>query len=118
MLDIKFVRENPDLIKEAVHNKGIKFDVDELLAVDERRRHVLQELETKRAKQNAGSRGWPKAPTELEELKKLKEEIKVLEEEMGRVEREFNELMLWVPQVPDSSVPEGKTVAVNIEIRK
>ncbi|MBI2669989.1 MAG: serine--tRNA ligase [Candidatus Yanofskybacteria bacterium] len=118
MLDIKFIRENPNLIKEAARKKGVKFDVDQLLAVDERRRHVLQELENTRAKQNAGSRGGPKAPAELEELKKLKEEIKVLEEEMGRVEQEFNELMLWVPQVPDSSVPEGKTDTDNVEIRK
>ena len=118
MLDIKFIRENPELIKEAARKKGVKFSVDELLAVDERRRHVLQELETKRAKQNAGSRGGPKAPTELEELKKLKEEIKILEEEMGRVEREFNDLMPWVPQVPDLSVPEGKTDTDNVEIRR
>lgn len=117
MLDIKFIRENPELIKEAARKKGVNFNVDALLAVDERRRHVLQELEAKRAKQNAGSRGGPKAPTELEELKKLKEEIKILEEEMERVEREFSELMLQVPQVPDSSVPEGKTDADNVEVR-
>lgn len=118
MLDIKFIRDNPDLIKDAARKKGISFDLEKLLAVDERRRHVLQELETKRAKQNTGSRGGPKAPTELEELKKLKEKIKVLEEEMGHVEQEFNELMLWVPQVPDPSVPEGKTDADNVEVRR
>lgn len=118
MLDIKFIRDNPNLIKDAARKKGVNFDVEKLLAVDERRRHVIKELEDKRAKQNAGSRGGPKAPTELKELKKLKEEIKVLEEEISHVEREFNELMLWVPQVPDSSVPEGKTDADNIEVRR
>ena len=117
MLDIKFIRDNPELIKDAVRKKGVKFDVDQLLVVDERRRHVLQELEAKRAKQNVGSRGGPKAPTELETLKKLKEEIKIIEEEIGHVQKEFDELMLQAPQVPDSSVPDGKTDAENVEIR-
>ncbi len=118
MLDIKFIRENPELVKEAARKKGVSVDVDALLAVDERRRHVLKELEEKRAKQNASSKGGPKAPTELEGLKKLKEEIKVLEEEIGRVEGEFDGLMLLMPQVPDSSVPEGRGDADNVEIRK
>jgi seryl-tRNA synthetase len=118
MLDIKFVRENPEVIKEAARKKGFSVDVDALLAVDERRRHVLKELEEKRAKQNAGSRGGPKAPTELEALKKLKEEIRVLEEEIKSAQKEFDALMLLVPQVPDPSVPEGRGDADNVEIRK
>jgi len=117
MLDIKFIRENPDLIKEAIRKKGVKFDVEKLLAVDERRRRVIQELETKRAEQNMGSKGGPKEPDEIEKLKKLKEEIKILEEEMKHVEQEFDGLMLQVPQVPDPSVPEGKTDVDNVEIR-
>lgn len=108
MLDIKFIRENPDLIKEAARNKGVKFDVDQLLAVDERRRHVLQELEAKRAKQNAGSKGGPKASTEIEELKKLKEEIKILEEEIKHVEVDFDELMSKLPNIPSDDTPIGK----------
>ncbi len=118
MLDIKFIRENPELIKEAARKKGISVDVDVFLAVDERRRHILRELEEKRAKQNALSKGGPKAPTELEGLKKLKEEIKVLEEEIRGVQKEFDDLMLLIPQVPDSSVPEGRGDADNVEIRK
>ena len=116
MLDIKFVRENPDLIKEAVHNKGIKFDVDQLLAVDERRRHVLQELEAKRAKQNAGSKGGPKSSTEIEQLKKLKEEIKILEKEIKNVEEEFEELMVRVPNVSSPDTPIGESERDNVEI--
>ncbi len=118
MLDIKFIRENSEAVKEAARKKGVNVDVDALLAVDERRRHVLKELEEKRAKQNAQSKGGPKAPTELESLKKLKEEIKILEEEIRRVEDEFNGLMLLMPQVPDLSVPEGRGDADNVEIRK
>ncbi len=118
MLDIKFIRENPELIKEAARNKGVKVDVDALLAVDERRRHVLQELEEKRAKQNALSKGGPKAPTELEILKKLKEEIKVLEEEIRRVQEEFEALMLQMPNVPSEDTPVGKDESANKVLRK
>ena len=118
MLDIKFIRDNPELIKEATRKKGVKFDVDELLAVDERRRHVLQELEAKRAKQNAGSRGGPKAPTELEKLKKLKEGIKILEEEIGHVQKEFDELMLQVPNIPSNDTPVGTDASSNVVIKE
>lgn len=117
MLDIKFIRQNPDVVKEAARKKGVMVDIDRLLAVDERRRQTLRELEQKRAEQNKGSVGGPKPPTELEKLKKLKEEIRVLEEENGHVQKEFDELMLQVPQVPDASVPEGKSDADNKEIR-
>lgn len=118
MLDIKFIRENPDLIKDAVCKKGVKFDVDQLLAVDKRRKHVLQELEAKRAKQNAGSRGGPKAPTELEVLKKLKEEIKILEEEIKHIEKEFDELMLQVPNIPSDDTPVGADASSNVVVKE
>ena len=117
MLDIKFIRQNPELVKEAAQKKGVKVDIDQLLAVNERRRHVLQELEQKRSEQNKGSAGGPKSPVELEKLKKLKEEIKILEDGMGHIEKEFEEIMLQVPQVPDVSVPEGRSDADNKEIK-
>lgn len=117
MLDIKFIRENPDKVKEGARKKGVDIDIDNLLALDKRRRHVLQELELKRADQNKGSKGGPKGPQELGELKKLKEEIKVLEGELKGVKEEFDNLMLLVPQVPDESVPEGKSDEDNVEIR-
>jgi len=118
MLDIKFIRDNPELIREAARKKGVKFDVDQLLAVDERRRHVLQELEGKRARQNAGSRGGPKAPTEIEGLKKLKEEIKILEEEIKHVEEEFNDLIFKLPNIPSEDTPVGKDESENKVLRE
>ena len=118
MVDIKLIRKNPDLIRETVKNKKVDFDVDKLLAADERRRHVIQELETKRAEQNAGSRGGPKPPAEIEKLKKLKEEIKILENELGRVEEEFDQLMLQVPNVPSEDTPVGKSENDNKVLRE
>ncbi|MDP3953834.1 MAG: serine--tRNA ligase [bacterium] len=117
MLDIKFIRENQDLVKEAIRKKGVKFELDELIAVDERRRHVLKEMEDKRAEQNKKSETKP-GPEEIAKLKGLKEEIKILEEENKHVQEDFERLMLMVPQVPDPSVPEGKDDSDNVEIRK
>src|SRR3990167_5431687 len=108
MLDIKFIRQNQDLVKEAAQKKGVKVDIDQLLAVDERRRHVLQELEQKRSEQNKGSAGGPKTPVELENLKKLKEEVKILEEGIGHIEKEFEEIMLQVPNIPSQDTPRSK----------
>jgi seryl-tRNA synthetase len=118
MLDIKFIRENPEIIKEAARKKGVSVDIDKLLDLDEKRRRLLKELEERRAKQNALSKEGPKAPAELESLRKLKEEIKALEKEAGEVQKEFDDLMLLVPQVPDPSVPEGRSDADNVEIRR
>ncbi len=117
MLDIKFVRQNPEIVKEAARKKGVNVDIDQLLALDERRRHILAELEQKRAEQNKKS-GEKPSQDEIEGLKKLKEEIKILEEEIKHVQTEFGELMLLAPQVPDPSVPEGKDDSTNQEIRR
>jgi len=116
MLDIKFIRQNPNTIKEAARKKGVNIDVDKLIEIDERRRHLILELETARAEQNQKSKG-PKQPSEIEELKKLKEKIKIIEEETKKIELQFNEMMLSVPQVPDPSVPEGSSDKNNQPIR-
>ncbi len=116
MLDIKFIRQNPELIKEAARKKHIDFDVEKLLAVDKRRRELLESSEALKADQNKRSKG-PQSPVDLEQLKSLKEKIKVLESELAVVEKEFDELMLFVPNVPDPTVPEGKSDADNKEFK-
>lgn len=116
MLDIKFIRQNPELIKEAATKKRIDFDIDRLIAADARRRELLESSETLKAEQNKRSKG-PQSPKDLEELKAIKEKIRVLETELETVQKTFNELMLLVPNVPDGSVPEGKSDAENKEIK-
>jgi seryl-tRNA synthetase len=110
MLDIKFIRENPNLIKQAAQKKHIDFNIDELLEVDEKRRDLIQKSEEIRAKQ--------KKTSDREEAGKLKAEFKNLEGELTEIENKWKELMLMVPNVPDPSVPEGKSDADNVEIRK
>lgn len=122
MLDIKFIRENPDIVKEAVRKKFIDLDVDELLSTDEKRRTLLQDVEEMRARQKQVSDTIPSASEDekqklVESLKPLKEEIATKEEELRSVMDTWRTLMLAVPNVPDISVPEGKDDGDNKELR-
>jgi seryl-tRNA synthetase len=122
MLDIKFIRENPDLIQEAARKKHVDFDVKELLALDGRHREILNLVEGLRAEQNKLSESLPAKKAEEREalvlqLRQLKEHIKEKEEELRHAAGHFAEAMLRVPNVPDVSVPEGVSDADNQEIR-
>jgi seryl-tRNA synthetase len=123
MLDIKFIRENPDLVREATRKKRSKFDVNELLDIDGKRRAILIELEDLRAKQNKSSEGVARAGSDAERqalIEKLREEKAVLtakEEEFTKVDEKWQALMLLVPNIPDPSVPDGETDADNVETR-
>lgn len=118
MLDIKFIRQNAELVKKAAKHKGASVDIDKLLAVDEKKRRITQELEQKRAEQNKGSMGGPKSPEEIEKLKKLKEEIKHLEEERRGWRGEFDKLMAWVPNIPSTDTPIGSDEKSSGEVFK
>lgn len=122
MLDIKFIRENKDIIKEAARKKHVKFDVDELLKKDESRRELLQAVEELRSKQNDVSRrindvSEPERPFVIKEMQGVKEELKTKEESLKNIMKDWQTLMLQVPNIPDMSVPEGASDAENKEIR-
>ncbi|PJC69968.1 MAG: serine--tRNA ligase [Candidatus Tagabacteria bacterium CG_4_8_14_3_um_filter_41_8] len=124
MLDIKFIRENPDLIKEAARKKHIDFDVEKLLQIDEEKRKILAEAEDLRAKQNTASEQMPQIKEDSErqklitEMKAVKEELSAKEVRLKAVVKEWESLMFDVPNVPDPSVPEGNSDLDNREIRK
>lgn len=123
MLDIKFIRENKDLVAQAAKKKKIDFDVAKLLGVDERRRTLLSKVEEKRSEQNAANLEIVKAAGHerggiLERMKFVKEELSKLEEEFKGVMQEWQLLMLQVPNIPDISVPEGESDADNKEVKK
>ena len=122
MLDIKFIRENPDLVREAARKKRIDFKVEELVAADQKRIEQLSVVEGLRAEQNAVSEKIPNAsPEERQELiaqmSILKEDLKKKEENLKVVMTDWQKLMLAVPNVPDISVPEGDSDADNREER-
>src|SRR3989338_5091154 len=116
MLDIKFIRQNQNIVREAIKNKNIDLDLDKLLAADERRRHLLVESESMKAEQNRRSKG-PQSPVDLEELKALKEKIKLIENELSCIEEEFEQLMYMVPNIPSEDTPIGKDESENKVLR-
>lgn len=123
MLDIKFIRENKDLIALGAQKKQIKFDVEELLAADTKRRELMQSMEAKKAEQNSYNEKITNAAT-AEERTEMISKMKVVKDEFQKQEEVFKEimktwqlLMLQVPNVPDISVPDGDSDADNKEVR-
>ena len=123
MLDIRFIRENPDLVKEGARKKRIPVDIDRLLEIDEERRRLLQESDSLKAEKNAASqkiaglKGDEKAAA-IADMKAVSERIKTLDAELEAVLIEYDALMLRVPNPPDDEVPEGADDSENVEIRR
>ena len=115
MLDIKFIRENLELCKQAAKNKNRDVDWKGLLALDDKRRELIGKAEVIRAKRNSGE----KATSEEGRAagRKLKQELKTIEDELRGVEEKFGLVMLTVPNVPDKSVPIGKDSSGNKEVK-
>jgi len=122
MLDITFIRENADLVKAGAKKKHLDVDIDALLATDAERRALLVAVETARARQNAVSKDIPSADPQkreelLSEMKVLKEKMGADEEKLEEIEKQWQLLMVQVPNVPDPTVPEGDSDADNQEVR-
>ena len=123
MLDIKFIRENPELIREAARKKHSKFEVDDLLLLEERRLDLLAEVEKMRAEQNIASENIAKATDPvlrqqtIDEMKVLKERLTKKDEELKKTMEEWRALMLLVPNVPDVSVPDGESDKDNQSVK-
>jgi seryl-tRNA synthetase len=123
MLDIKFIRENSDLIRLASTKKHLPFNVDELLVLDLKRLEILKVIEDLRGKQNVASDAITKATANergelIDKMRQVKEDLKKQEEEMEEVMKSWRALMLAVPNIPDMSVPEGGSDADNVEAKK
>lgn len=123
MLDIKFIRENKDLIAEGAKKKHITFDVDQLISADDKRRELLTSIENKRAEQNTVSEKIVKTEdagekaTMIAEMKILKDEMAKEEEQLKSVMHEWQLLMVAVPNIPDISVPDGADDKENKEVK-
>ncbi len=111
MLDIKFIRENLEVCKEAAKNKNRDVDWDGLLRLDDKRRELIGKSEKLREERNKLGDNRERGTT-------LKQELKTVEEELRDIEEKFNLLMLTVPNVPDKSVPVGRDASGNVEIKK
>ncbi len=125
MLDIKFIRENPGLVKAGIKNKNEKDTVDQILELDKKRREIIRATEELKAKRNKVSQEIGKlkksgedASEIIAEMKTVSDEIKSLDDELRRVNEKLNELLMWVPNLPHESVPVGLSEADNVEVRK
>ena len=130
MLDIKYIRENIDIVKENIRkkNQDEKLElVDRVVELDELRRENIKETDAKRARRNEIADLMPKLFKEniqeeanvlKEEAKKLAEEIKELEKSVEEETEEYNKILLTIPNIMHESVPVGKDDSENVEIRK
>ncbi|MHB9027576.1 MAG: aminoacyl--tRNA ligase-related protein, partial [Candidatus Latescibacterota bacterium] len=123
MLDIRYIRDYAELVKEGARKKRIPVDIDRLLAVDDERRRLLQESETLKADKNKATQEisrlkGPEKAEAIARMKQVSEEVKRLEEQLAAVQEEFNTLMLRVPNPPDDEVPEGADDTENVEVRR
>jgi seryl-tRNA synthetase len=117
MLDIRFIRENAELVEKSAGQKGYKINLQKLLALDENRRKLLAEIEKIRAERNhLADKGKPEAQS-VEQGKKLKDSLAQLEGQLGPVNAEFDKLLRDVPNVIPNDTPEGGE-ADNMEVKK
>lgn len=123
MLDIKFIRENKDLVAAGAKKKHVEVDIDALIALDDKRKTILASAEAKRAEQNAASNGiaGAKSPEEraalIAKMKDVKTALEKEEASLKDIMKDWQLLMLRVPNIPDMSVPEGNTDADNKEVK-
>lgn len=117
MLDIKYIRENAELVQKKSEEKGYKVDVAKLISIDDVRRDALQKVEALRTRRNeiANSMKGGKPSDELIlEGQKLKTELSQLEDQLGKVDIEWNELLKSIPNMPADDVPVGASEDENV----
>ncbi|MBU0604909.1 MAG: serine--tRNA ligase [Candidatus Omnitrophica bacterium] len=114
MLDIKFIRENRDLVKESIKNKGQNIDIDELLAIDENYRKILVEVEALKAERNKANNEISTLMKEkknpkviIEKMKAVSQKIAELDSKVGEEEQKLAKFIYIIPNLPDKSVPVG-----------
>lgn len=123
MLDIKFIRENKEVVKEGAKKKHIEVDIEKLITLDDERLKQLKEVEDLRSEVNRVSNDISRNQDQalkiqlIEEMRIVKEDIKAKEEKLKLTMEEWHKLMLEIPNVPDMSVPEGASEEENKELK-
>ncbi len=115
MLDLKFIRENTQKVLKALEDRNDKAPIEEILSLDAKRRQSLSSLEELRRERKNISR--KKDEDSRKRGRELRDQIKTLEDEARKNEAELTDLLLRVPNIPQESVPRGKTEADNVTVR-
>jgi len=127
MLDAKFVRENPDVVRTAMASRGSSWDVDEFLKLDEQRRALIPQVESLQAKRNAASKQIgalmkegkrDEADAVKAEVAGIKDEIAELDIQRSDIDKQVHHLLATAPNLPDASVTVGKGEDDNPEIKR
>ena len=125
MLDIKTIRENPDLVKNNCINKHDSSDIDHLLLLDVRRRTIIQNVEDLKSTRNSVSqeisalkKSGLDASEKIIAMREVGDRIKSLDDELRSVEEEISEIMLLIPNIAHPSVPIGRDANDNVEVRR
>jgi seryl-tRNA synthetase len=121
MLDIRYIRENPELVKEKAKQKGYDVDIEQLLGFDKKRNELLQKTEELRRQRNElaekGKSGPPSAE-DIQKGKELKEELGDLDHQLSSIEEEFTVLWRKVPNMPVEDVPVGASEDENVVVKE
>ncbi|NLM45431.1 MAG: serine--tRNA ligase, partial [Firmicutes bacterium] len=124
MLDIKFVRENLDVVRKAIEDKNEQAELDRFADMDAARRELLREVEQLKNKRNTVSEEIARLKREkkdaadlIEEMRIVSLKIKELDQKVREVEQSLQELLLTLPNIPDPSVPVGRTEEENVPVR-
>ncbi|MBI3195106.1 MAG: serine--tRNA ligase [Ignavibacteriae bacterium] len=125
MLDLKFIRENPQSVKEGIAKKGEVDRVDEVLNLDTKRREIIQRVEVLKGRRNTVSAEVGKLKREgkdagaiIAEIDGVKNQIKQYDDELSQIETDLNKLLLTIPNIPHPDVPVGKTPEDNKEVSR
>lgn len=127
MLDIKYVRSNPEEVKKAIRSRGADMDkaIDRVIEIDSLRRNALSEMEKGKSEQNAMSKKIPQMKKSgedtsevMKQMKELSDKISEHKNKVSELEKEQREILLSIPNVPNKDVPVGKDDSDNVEIRK
>ncbi len=124
MLDIKFIRENSDLVKQGILAKGEMGDVDHLLELDTERRRIIFEVEEKKKQRNENSRlvshykkEGKDASSVIAHTKEISEQIKEMDHRLAQLEEEIHTALSRIPNMPHSSTPIGKDANDNVQVK-
>jgi seryl-tRNA synthetase len=125
MLDIRFIRDNPEVVRKALASRGSDIEIDGLLQDDARRREIMLKVEELRGVRNTVSqevgrikREKGDASEQMERMKGVNDEIKALDDELNALDERVRSALLMIPNIPHESCPVGRSEDENVEVRR
>ncbi len=124
MLDLKFIRENPDIVKTAIKNRNLSINIEQLLELDKQWRSLNAQAEELKCQRNMASDDMAKLVQQKQEivakrdgLKLLSQKIKEFDEQVGGIKEKIDKILITIPNIPHISVPIGKDASANTVVK-